>query len=981
MSNISSYVKRDIYEYLIFGLALFLTYLSSLYSYLLFHSIAELFSIIISGGIFLIGWNTRKYIKSSFFLVLGVSFIFIGAIDLLHTLAYSGMGVFPSPSSNLATQLWIAGRYVKAFSFVLALSLIHKKVNPKFLLVFYVLLDTILIWLIFQGFFPTMYIEGFGLTGFKITSEYVVDIIFGVSLGILIIIRYEFSRKVFIYLVIFLVSTITSELSFTFYVNVFDFINLIGHIFKIIAFYFVYKAIIETGLEDPFQLMFRKLKASEKSLQNQTDYLRLAYSESDQIFNAALPLRIINTKFEIIKVNETFCDLFNIKPEEAVGKKCYEIFPQSYCNTEDCALKRIQILKKAVEYESEFELNNGRKLSLIVNSVPYNDNFGEFKGIIQNYTNISNLKEAELSLKQSEEKYRYLINNSLEGVWVLDTEAKTVLVNPSMASMLGYTIDEMMGKPLFTFMDNKARKSAEIYFKRRMEGIQEDHTFRFQHKDGKDIYTSLRASPIYDENNKFNGAMAFITNVTKQKRAQDNLKEAELRYHTAFEESPDGIAILDSDSLKPFEFNDRLCDLLGYSRFELNNLKVQDFEFTNNPIKMVEHLKKVLEKGIDEFETKFKTKYGSVKEILVTTKPIKLAGKIYYQSIFRDITEEKNALEKIEDMAKFPAEDPNPVMRVSKNYVLLANNASQDIFNVDEGSKIPPILVGRVQKAFSEKKSEEFEISIKNHVYSLFIVPIEGSNYANIYGMDITLRKKAKEDLERFVTTVSHELRTPISVLVLSIEFLNNHTEQLTEELRNQININIEKNVYLLKGLIEDILVLSRIDEQKIKIEWEEYHPSTLIEELLNLMQPMGKAKNFTFQVKVPKNLKLYGDPKRMDQVFRIFIDNAMKYSKDHGNIVIQATDSYIGNYNKEKKEGVLFEIIDEGIGISTEDLPRIFDRFYRSEQVTDIPGTGLGLSIARELVNLHDGDVFVTSELGKGTNFAIFLPHYPKTG
>ena len=731
MNRISKYFKRDIYEYLIFGFALFLTYLSSLYSYLLFHSIAELFSIIISGGIFLIGWNTRKYIKNSFFLVLGVSFIFIGIIDLLHTLAYSGMGVFPGSSSNLATQLWVAGRYVKAFSFVLALSLIHKKINPNYLLLFYVLLDSILITLIFQGLFPTMYIEDFGLTGIKLASEYLVDIIFGISLGILIMIRYEFSGKVFAYLVIFLISTIISELSFTFYISVFDFFNFMGHIFKIIAFYFVYKAIIETGLEDPFQLMFRKLKVSEKSLKSQTDHLKQVYSESDQIFNASLPLRIINNEFEVINVNETFCDLFNIKIDRTVGKKCYELFPNVDCKTNRCALKKIQLSRIPVEYEREFDLDNGKKISLIVNSVPYNDSSGEFKGIIQNYTNISNLKEA---------------------------------------------------------------------------------------------------------------------------------------------------------------------------------------------------------------------------------------------------------LEKIEDMAKFPAENPNPVMRVSKNYVLLANKASQEILSVGKGSKIPPILMDKVQQAFSERKSEEFEINIKNQVYSLSIVPIEDSNYANIYGMDITMRKKVKQDLERFVSTVSHELRTPISVLVMSIELIKNHPEKLTEELQNQINDNIEKNIYLLKDLIEDILMLSRIDEQKIKIEWVEYHPLSLIQEILNLMQPMGKDKNITFEVNVSKDLKLHGDPKRIDQVFRIFIDNAIKYSQDHRNIIIQATDNYYGNYNKEEKDGVLFEIIDEGIGISDKDLVKIFDRFYRSEQVSNIPGTGLGLAIAKELVNLHDGDVFVTSELGKGTDFAIFLPRYPKS-
>jgi PAS domain S-box-containing protein len=676
-------------------------------------------------------------------------------------------------------------------------------------------------------------------------------------------------------------------------------------------------------------------------------------------------------------VNKTYCNVFDVKNDEIVGKKCYEVFPNRYCDTNDCALRQIENLRKALEYEREFELDNGAQLSFIVNSVPYHDRFGEFKGIIQNYTNISNLKKAELSLKKSEEKYKYLIQNSLEGVWVLDPEASTVLVNPSMANMLGYTIEEMMGKSLFTFMDNEAKESAEIYFRKRMEGIQEDHLFRFQHKDGKSVYTSLRASPILDENNKFNGAMAFITDITQQKRAQDNLKEAELRYHTVFEESPDGIVILDSESLRPFEFNDRICELLGYSRLEFNKLKVKDLEVPNYPLKMEQHLSNVEKDGIDKFETKFKTKYSTTKNILVTIKPIKLAGKKYFQSIFRDITEEKNALEKIEDMAKFPAEDPNPVMRVSKNYILLANKSSREIFDVDEGSKIPPTLNDWVQKAFSERENQEFEIKIRNQVYSLFIVPIEDSNYANIYGMDITMREKAKEDLERFVSTVSHELRTPISVLVLSIELLNNHTEQLTNELRTQISNNIEKNIYLLKDLIEDILMLSRIDEKKIRIERLEYYPSSLVEEILNLMQPIGKDKNFTFQVNIPKDLRLYGDPKRIDQVFRIFIDNAMKYSNNRGSIIIQATDNYNGVYNKQGKKGVLFEIIDEGIGISEKDLPRIFNRFFRSDQVSHIPGTGLGLSIARELVNLHDGEVFVTSKLGKGTNFSIFLPRY----
>ena len=105
--------------------------------------------------------------------------------------------------------------------------------------------------------------------------------------------------------------------------------------------------------------------------------------------------------------------------------------------------------------------------------------------------------------------------------------------------------------------------------------------------------------------------------------------------------------------------------------------------------------------------------------------------------------------------------------------------------------------------------SDYISVNGTNITSTLTGTNLEGSDYANIYGMDITIRKKAKEDLERFVSTVSHELRTPISVLVLSIEYLNKHPEQLTDELRNQLNNTIEKNTYLLKDLIEDTITVT----------------------------------------------------------------------------------------------------------------------------------------------------------------------------
>jgi len=229
--------------------------------------------------------------------------------------------------------------------------------------------------------------------------------------------------------------------------------------------------------------------------------------------------------------------------------------------------------------------------------------------------------------------------------------------------------------------------------------------------------------------------------------------------------------------------------------------------------------------------------------------------------------------------------------------------------------------------------------------------------------------------LERFVSTVSHELRTPISVLIMSLDFLENHTEKVTIDVQKRLQDGIKRNIYLLKELVDDILTLSKIDESKIKLNWEEYNPLSIINNILTLMEPIGNAKNVKFNVEIDEDIELYGDPIKIDQMLRIFIDNAIKYSKENKNIEIKAKNHYKKMYNHDEKDGVLFQIKDHGIGISEEDLSSIFQRFFRSEQVSDIPGTGLGLSIAKELIKLHDGEVWIQSVYGEGSTFFIFLP------
>ncbi len=831
-------INTELLEIIIVLLAIFLVYLTRLYSYLLFHSIAELFSIIIAGGIFLVGWNSRKYMNNSFFLVLGVSSLFIAVIDLIHTLAYSGMNIFTGYDANLPTSLWIAARYLQAGSCLFASLLIKKTIQPIYLFITYLSVALILVFLIFATLFPVCYIVGIGLTPFKIVSEYIIDIILLVCLLIIIKNRTEFDKKVFSLMISSILATMIAELAFTFYFGVTELPNFIGHIFKIIAFYLLYKAIIQIGIEEPFGLLFRKIKRSELELKNIIEH-------------SGVGITMVDENGVYLLVNEKAAEDLGGNLEDFIGKTLNDMFPEKIAN----------------EY-----LNSNRELIR--------------DEISRSYQRTFDLPSGEKSF------------------WIVE-------------------------------------------------------------------------QPLKDIDGKNPSLLSVSTDITEKIKSESLLQEAELRYRTTFEQSPDGIVILDPETFKAVEFNDVVCNILGYSRDEFQKLQINDYDITENTEETKAHVEKISKEGRDDFETKFRRKNGEIIDVFVTAKVIKLSGRIYFQSTFRDITERKKAEEKIKNLSKFPSENPNPVLRINNKQVIYTNKTGKELFNIKEGSPIPNILEDSINDVLINKVIQDLEVNLNGRTYTLVVTPVENVDYVNIYGMDITERKKAEERLSQLISTVSHELRTPITVLLMSMEYLTKHKDVLNKDLEEKLMDGISRNIQLLNDLADDILIVSRIDENRLELEWKEYKPLLIINDILYLMEPIGKEKNIDFEVNVDDNILLRGDSKRIDQVFRIIIDNAIKYSDENSKVEIKSIDSYQGKYNLNGNPGVLFQFKDYGRGISTEDLPRIFERFFRSSNVNEIAGTGLGLAIAKDLIEAHKGNIFVVSELGKGTTFILFLPYH----
>ncbi len=257
-------------------------YLTSRYSYLLFHSLVEVFTIIIACGIFMLVWNSRGFSQNSYLTIIGIAYLSGAALDLLHTLSYQGMGVIQTGGANTATQFWVASRLLQSISFLIAPFFIHRKPNAELVLLAYgvitlVAVDSILAW----NIFPTAYIDGVGLTPFKKASEIAVSLFLAGSILLLWLNRRDFDPYVLKLFILSLGLNICAEIAFSVYRNVYGFYNLAGHLFRLVSYYVIYKAIIEVGFVKPYALLFRDLKAHEKALWQQTLELQMRNEDLD----------------------------------------------------------------------------------------------------------------------------------------------------------------------------------------------------------------------------------------------------------------------------------------------------------------------------------------------------------------------------------------------------------------------------------------------------------------------------------------------------------------------------------------------------------------------------------------------------------------------------------------------------------------------------------------------------------------------------
>ncbi len=564
-------------------------YFSYTVNYLLFHSLVELATITIAFFLSILTWNTRRLISNGSLKALGIGYGLIAGIDLIHTLVYKGMGVFPGSGANLPTQLWIAARSLQAVLLFTAPLFARRNISEK--IIFAVCLASVsgMTALVFSGVFPDCFIEGRGLTSFKIISEYVISAILLLAMVLFIVRRAAFSRRIFLLIVISILCTLGSELAFTAYLNVYSPSNMAGHFLKLAAFYLIYRALIVTGLKEPFELIFRELRQSQESLTQQREFNRsLLESMTDGV--VACDHNGTLTLFNRTSREWHGLDPMQLPPEE--WARHYDLFRadgETPLPTDEIPL--------AMAFRGEEVRDTGMAIMaagqaprfILANGSEIKDSKGQKLGAVVVMHDITSTRRLEqelreinkdlemrvsertASLEESEKRYRIVADNTYDWEFWINPEGLVLYNSPSCQRITGLTADEFERDPdlFYRIIHPEDLERFKQHRKKVMgEKMPGNIEYRIILPDAGTRYIGHVCQPVFDEKGQYLGKRGSNRDITERRLAEEALQREQTLLNRIMVTSPVGITVVSKQGQVTFA-NPLAEKIMGLSREEI----------------------------------------------------------------------------------------------------------------------------------------------------------------------------------------------------------------------------------------------------------------------------------------------------------------------------------------------------------------------------------------------------------------------------
>lgn len=634
-------------------------------------------------------------------------------------------------------------------------------------------------------------------------------------------------------------------------------------------------------------------------------------------------------------------------------------------------------------------------------------------------------KKAQQKLQQTEQNYRVIFENSAVAIMMVNEKGLLISWNQFAADLLEMSPEDLYLRPVETFYPkDEWLKICDQNVKRK--GMQHHLETRMVKKSGGIIDIDISLSVLKDHDGNVTGSIGVIRDITERKQAEDQLEHSYALLNATLESTADGLLAVDNHG-NLTSFNQKFSDMWGIDRASL-----QKMDFTELALAMGEQLidTKVFladlaeeVKATDQGEKCSVLHFKDGRIIEHNSKPQVVSKHVTARVFsFRDVTERKRVNEILHRKQKnleaiFDAAPIGMLLVDSNLSVCRANDAVRNIAGKDYNEILhhhPGVALGCVNVRLSPEgkigrcgespacKSCQLTGTIRNSlkqdkaVHGIEINPhlriegkeqhpwlsvsteslsIDGERYVVVAIHDITDRVRAERELRetmeiksQFVSTVSHELRTPLASMKESVLIvLDGVAGSINADQTHFLDV-ARRNIDRLWRLINDVLDFQKLGAGKMTFQMNEGDLVHTVKEACSTMIQMAKKCRVHLTVNTPGNapLAVY-DSDRLIQILTNLISNAIKFTPEDGHVDV--TVECVG------QEYVL-KIKDTGMGIPKEDLPKVFERFYRVHRPgKEITGTGLGLAIVRRIVDAHCGRIDVESEVGQGTTFTIYLP------
>lgn len=604
----------------------------------------------------------------------------------------------------------------------------------------------------------------------------------------------------------------------------------------------------------------------------------------------------------------------------------------------------------------------------------------------------------------SDERYSLLVKNfPKSAIIVYDHELRFILVDGPETIRTGFSKGAMEGKRLYEALPPEYVQMFEPNMRAALEG----QTFEAELPWEDEQYYRYTYVPLRNEDNQVVMAMILAQNITEEQQILNKLKQSENRYRALFEQSNDAVFMLRPDGTH-LEVNSAAAKMLGYTPEEMLDLSTPMVISPSEHADSADVRKKMFAgEHLPIYERTFRKKDGTEFPAEVNVKLVRDedGNPLHIQSIVRDISERKqtlNLLQKSEIRYRSLFQQSNDaVFIVDPDGNLLETNAAaakmlgytpDEMANVliweivvpEAHSKMANVIERLVdgekipiyERKFRKKDATEFPVEI-----NVALIRDDAGNPLHIQSIarDVSERKRSQKQelmfalevqktqlLTKLIDDFSHDLRTPLSIIKTNLYLLEKLKEP--EQQIEKLTV-IELQVNHLEKVFQDILTISRLEGlgqpsfRLIKL-------GRLAREITAKFQRLAEQKSIHFDLQLDEHLPtVLGEKDTLFLAINELVENAVNYTENGGIVTI---------YTYTEDKYIVLKVEDTGCGISDEDMPRIFDYFFRGDNARNITtgGAGLGLCIAKKVAEVHGGIIDIESTLGQGSAFMLKLPY-----